>query len=312
MKPQQFTYTVAVLHYNAPEMLARMLSSIPERDDLEVVVVDDCSSPDNVERIKALRHRNMSLVLTPENHGAGYERNVGLDHARGRWLIAADCDDIFATGAFDVLDRYASRDDLDYICYCVSCLDGDTLKPTGHRLRSDNSVRAFLKEKNPEAIRLFKFWNTEVWNKMMSVDFLRRNNLRWEECCINIDVLFTFRLALAAKRYMAIPDELYHFVGDGNSITRKRRSIEREFGFYLQAQKRNGFFKRLGYGHPFYRPDWLYLPYMLKKRGVRETIEFYRLRRDRWSEVEEARELYVKYLDGVDLAHVLDIPDCAR
>lgn len=299
-----YTYTVTITHYNRPNLLKRMLDSIPERDDIQVVVVDDGSNEDTVNEVKTLQHKNLELVFMLENHGGGYARNVGLDHAKGKWLLAVDADDIFDSKAFDVLDKYANSD-YDYICYCVTCLDGDTLKPTGHHLRSDDSVRAFLKEKSKKNIKLFKFWNTEPWNKMVSLKFLHDNGIRWEPARINMDVAYTYQLSLKAKKIKAIPNELYHFVGDSNSVTRKKRSIEREFNFYLAAQKRNGFFKKLGFGYPFYRYDILYVPYLLKKRGLKETIEFYKYRNQHWDEVLAARSAYLAYLKGVDKKRLL-------
>lgn len=303
----EYTYSITITHFNAPEMLARMLSSIPERDDIQIIVVDDCSKEENKEAIKKLQHKNLDIVFTPENRGAGYERNVGFERVKGKWLIACDCDDLFANGAFDVLDKYVTSD-YDYICYCVTCLD-EQLRPTGHQLRADNAVRNYIADRNnKENVKYFKFHNGEPWNKMVSVKFLRDNNIRWEDSRINVDVLFGYQVSLKAKNFIAIPDELYHFVGDNNSITRKKRSIEREFGFYLAAQKRNGFFKVLGYGYPFYRADILYLPYLLKKRGLKDTIAFFKYRKEHWDEVVEARKKFVPYLKGVDLDHVLDVP----
>lgn len=301
-----FTYTVTITHYNRPELLKRMLDSIPERDDIQVVVVDDGSDEDAVNEIKTFKHNNLELVLMPENHGGGYERNVGLEHAKGKWLLAVDADDIFDSSAFDVLDKYTDSD-YDYVCYCVTCLDGDTLKPTGHHLRSDDSVRAFLKKSSKRNIKLLKFWNTEPWNKMVSLKFLHDNSIRWEPVRINMDVAYTYQLSLKAKKIKIIPNELYHFVGDSNSVTRKTRSIEREFGFYIAAQKRNGFFGKLGYGWPFYKYDFLYLPYLLKKRGVKETFEFYKYRHLHWDEVLAARKAYLPLLEGVDKRYILDI-----
>lgn len=301
----KYNYSITITHYNSPDLLSRMLKSIPERDDIQVIVVDDASTEENKKKISKLSHRNLELIFTPENHGAGYERNVGFSYVKGKWLIACDCDDLFAKNAFDVLDRYIDSS-YDYICYCVTCLD-ENLNSTGHKLKADTAVRNYIADKsNKEHIKYFKFHNGEPWNKMISVKFLRENHIHWENCRINVDVLFSYQLVLKAKKYLAIPDELYHFVGDSNSITRKKRSIEREFGFYLAAQKRNGFFKILGYGYPFYRPDILYLPYLLKKRGVKDTIEFYKYRKLHWNEVLEARKKFVTYLEGIDLNHILD------
>lgn len=301
----QFTYSITITHYNASLLLERMLKSIPEREDIQVIVVDDNSKANEKVAIKQLKHKNMEMVFTPENHGAGYERNVGLSHVKGKWLIACDCDDMFADGAFDVLDQYVNSE-YDYICYCVDFLDNTTLKPNGKKLRSDTSVRNFINNNNEKTLKYFKFLNGEPWNKLISVRFINDNNICWEDCRINVDVLFSFLVALKAKKYLAIPNVLYHFVGDGNSITRKKRSIEREFEFYLAVQKRNGFFKVLGYGYPFYRSDFLYLPFLLVKRGVKDTIAFFKYRKAHCSDVLEARQKYIKYLDGVDISHILD------
>ena len=40
-----YVYSITITHYNNPEFLSRMLRSIPERDDIQVIVVDD-GSPD--------------------------------------------------------------------------------------------------------------------------------------------------------------------------------------------------------------------------------------------------------------------------
>lgn len=285
-------------------LLVRMLDSIPERDDIQVIVIDDASDEKVKQVLMKLNHKNLEVIYTQKNHGAGYERNIGLEHAKGKWLIAVDCDDQFAKGAFDVLDKYSDKD-YDYICYCVVCLDNESLEPTGRSLRSDNSVRKYLKNKTQKNIKRFKFMNTESWNKMVSLKFLRENNIYWESCRINVDVFYNYQIALKAKKYIAIPDELYYFIGDSGSITRKKRSIEREFEFYLAQQKRNGFFKILGYGYPFYRYDFLYFPFILKKHGIYKTFKFYNYRHKHWNEVIEARCKYVQILKGIDFHQLL-------
>ena len=79
-----YTYSITITHYNNPELLSRMLGSIPERDDIQIIVVDDASTEENKAKLAKLQHKNMEVVYTPDNHGAGYERNVGFDHAVGR------------------------------------------------------------------------------------------------------------------------------------------------------------------------------------------------------------------------------------
>ena len=290
----RFTYSIVIPHYNAPTLLARMLSSIPERDDIQIIVVDDGSTNDAKEKISALVHKNLTIEYLPENHGGGYARNVGFSEVEGKWFIGCDADDFFSEGAFDVLDKYKDEK-LDYLCYCIKVVDEKTLERR-KTVRSDISVRRFLESKTIQTLNLFKYRNYEPWNKMISVQFMKNNHIHWENCRINIDVMFSLQVGLYGNNFIAIPDELYNLVFTENSITRKKKSIEREFNFYLQVQKRNSIYKALKLRYPFYRPDWMYLPFLLKKRGLKDTLAFYKYKRDHREEVVQARLAYLPLL----------------
>lgn len=82
-----------------------------ERDDLEVIVVDDCS-PDQ-SALDTIRERwpRVRWLSTPENSAAGVARNVGIEAAQGRWLLFADSDDKFLPNAFDTFDRVLLDED---------------------------------------------------------------------------------------------------------------------------------------------------------------------------------------------------------
>lgn len=44
-----YKYSIIIPHYNIPELLQRCLDSIPERDDVQVIVVDDNSDSSKVD-----------------------------------------------------------------------------------------------------------------------------------------------------------------------------------------------------------------------------------------------------------------------
>lgn len=290
-----YLYSISIPHYNSPLLLRRMLKSIPEREDIQVIIVDDGSKKECVEEIKTLKHRNLELLLLDKNKGGGYARNVGLQHATGKWFISVDADDYFSEEAFDVFDQYKDED-IDCLGFCVQCVDSVTGIVT-RELVANHNVSQFLKKKSRRTENLLRFHNLEAWNKLVSMEFIRKNGICFENCRINIDVLYSILIGLKAVRYNVIPNQLYYFTENPNSITHKKRTVEREFQFYLQVQKRNGFYKAIGLTHPpFYRADYLYVPFMLKKRGLMDTIEFFRLWWNRREERKEARKAYLKYL----------------
>ena len=45
----RFKYSIIIPHKNTPALLVRCVASIPKRDDLQIVVVDDNSDPSIVD-----------------------------------------------------------------------------------------------------------------------------------------------------------------------------------------------------------------------------------------------------------------------
>ncbi len=86
--------TAIVPHYNRPDMLRDAVLSIARqtvRPD-EILIVDDCSTPANQERIKDLSSL-ARIIRTPQNSGLAGARNFGAQHASGEWLAFLDDDD---------------------------------------------------------------------------------------------------------------------------------------------------------------------------------------------------------------------------
>lgn len=94
-------YSIIIPHKDIPDLLKRCLDSIPQREDIETIVVDDGSAAAPV-----LTRDDVILIALPENHGAGHARNVGLNHAHGKWILFIDADDFFFPDAFETLDKY--------------------------------------------------------------------------------------------------------------------------------------------------------------------------------------------------------------
>lgn len=49
MNMSNYRYTIIIPHKNIPMLLQRMLDSIPQREDLQVIIVDDNSDPQAVD-----------------------------------------------------------------------------------------------------------------------------------------------------------------------------------------------------------------------------------------------------------------------
>ena len=105
-------FSVIIPHREIPDLLMRCLKSIPISEDIQVIVVDDNSPDANtyLERYSELSRQHLEFIRTTKGGGAGYARNIGLDHAKGKWLLFADADDFFVEDMYDIISSNADSE----------------------------------------------------------------------------------------------------------------------------------------------------------------------------------------------------------
>ena len=101
-----YNYSFIIPHKNCPDLLQRCVDSIPERDDVQVIVVDDKSDEGKKPALKHRKNLQVIFLDVSQSKGAGRARNVGLEHAKGKWLLFADADDYYVEGFINILDHY--------------------------------------------------------------------------------------------------------------------------------------------------------------------------------------------------------------
>ena len=86
--------------YNDKENLEYALFSIQKQNannDIEVIIIDDCSDCDYREEIKRFQLQGMDIksLRNDKNVGAGVSRQRGIEHATGEYIAFLDSDDCY-------------------------------------------------------------------------------------------------------------------------------------------------------------------------------------------------------------------------
>jgi hypothetical protein len=101
--------SVVITTFNTGRYLPETLESVfaQSHPDLEVIVVDDGSTDDSVERARAFGDR--VRVITRAHEGLGPARNAGIEVATGDYLAFLDSDDLWERDALAVQVAVATR-----------------------------------------------------------------------------------------------------------------------------------------------------------------------------------------------------------
>lgn len=205
-------YSIIIPHKNTPTLLQRCLDSIPRREDIQIIVIDDNSDPTKVDfsHFPGLGSSHVEVYLTKEGKGAGYARNIGLKHAKGKWLFFVDADDFLASNFFKKVDQFASSDS-DIVYFRLA--DAEYLPSVSVDLRDiidltrANDYNKSLKRDN----RFLAIEHYVPVGKMINHHCVEVNQLLFDEVPCANDVMFFTKLAFCIKK-VEISDEYIYCI----------------------------------------------------------------------------------------------------
>ena len=212
------TFSIIIPHYDIPDLLMRCLKSIPVSEDIQVIVVDD-NSPDAdtyLEKYPELSRSYLEFIRAQKNGGAGYARNIGLDHAKGKWLLFADADDFFVGNMYDIINTHVDSD-ADVIYFQKRAVYSDDINRKSPRSGYlDRIMDIYLKTGDEVPVRTR--YNVP-WGKMIKKSLVENHHIRFEEIKYSNDILFSVHVGCLAKKIEAIDTVLYVVTSHEGSAT---------------------------------------------------------------------------------------------
>lgn len=100
--------TVVIPTKDRPAMLPRAVASVLDQaSDVEIIVIDDGSSPESADAIRAFcgADKRVRLLRNASAQGAPHARNQGLAESRGRYWATLDDDNVWLPGKWDAQAR---------------------------------------------------------------------------------------------------------------------------------------------------------------------------------------------------------------
>lgn len=220
----KYVYTIIIPHYNIPKLLKRCLLSLPKRDDLQIVVVDDKSSDENIAFLRGLENEfdYVHFVYSDINGGGGRARNIGLSFAEGKYLFFADADDFFNYCIGEVLDEYRETD-YDVVFFNASHIDTNTYLPTTRITTLQIALNLYDKTGD---MSFLKYLFGEPWCKLVRKEIVDKNNISFEEIIVHNDTKFSYMVGFYAQK-VKFDNRAVYCLADRSGSVSKRLSDEK-------------------------------------------------------------------------------------
>lgn len=205
--------------YNGGKYISACLKSLYAQDvqerEYEIIVVDDCSS--RVEDVALLEkyaseHSSIRIIHNKRNLRCGGSRNEGLLQAKGEYVWFVDQDDYIKPNCLGRVVKLCDENQLDMLYFDYRDVSDDMSLNQKHNVVTKVSdVKSGLDYINDDCHG--DFWHsgydTNVWHSIFRRNFMIENKIFSPEVSYCEDLIVSQHAIIAAKRFMAIPDDYY-------------------------------------------------------------------------------------------------------
>lgn len=216
--------SVIVPVYNTIDYLEEALDAVRMQFDshqLEIIAVDDGSTDGSGELLDRIAERESRLRVLhqPNSGGPSQPRNLGLDHATGRYVYFADADDVLAPDALSDMSRVADEQGSDVVLGRMGGLNGRGV-----------SLRPFRKTELDADVLESHAWDTLAPSKLFRRSLIESLGVRFPtDQWVGEDQPFTATMYFNARKISVLSDRVYVYLRrreDSGNLTSRRQSLQ--------------------------------------------------------------------------------------
>jgi len=196
--------------------ISRLLNSIDDFEGVEIIVINDHSDSiiGLIEKIGNPRLRYFEQV--EGRRWAGAARNLGLQYAKGEYLLFADSDDSFCSDWYGHVSKYFELD-YDLIYFSPDAVvDGGGSKPVRHL--GYKELISFFLELPTDLIR-YRFH--VPWSKLIRRSLVVECGIQFDEVVASNDVMFSLKVGYFAKTIQVDSSSIYCVTESADSLTKQ-------------------------------------------------------------------------------------------
>ena len=222
--------------YNSEKYILDCLNSLNLQTfkDFEAIFINDGSTDNTLQIMEEYQKTHKWLkIITIENHGQGYCRNLGLTKAKGEYVLFIDSDDAISINALEKSHNLIEKDKSDFCLFTWSKF----------RDKDENDIKVKLNKKflkqslleGDECVSLLKISPYYTVNNLYRRNFLINNDVKYAEGYIYEDVPFWVKAVTNAKKISILNEKLYIIRVNQSSTTNTNFQTDKHSKSFIKA-----------------------------------------------------------------------------
>lgn len=211
-------YSIIIPHKNTPDLLQYCLDSIPVRDDVQVIVVDDNSDSDKVdfEHFPQWKGEDYEYYLTKKSGGTGFAENVGIGYAKGKWLVFVGADDYLLSSASEIFDEEKDTE-ADMVYFRPTAVSLEDRSSFSKRADQYNYIiDRYLASGDEMELRCRYF---SICGRLIRREMIMEKDIRFDEIRYSNDNLFAVKIGVCAGKIEVRDKKLYCITESDHTLT---------------------------------------------------------------------------------------------
>jgi len=222
-------FSILMANYNNSKFIADAISSVISQtyDKWELIIVDDCSTDDSIEKIKLFLNDNrIKLIKNKNNLGYGGTLKIAADNAKNPILGILDADDKLHEKALETMRKvYQDNPEYGFIYSTMWNCDKDL-----RNCRLNTKIGEIIPEKsfifNPK-ISHFKTFLLEAYNKTKGFEINQKRS-------VDKDIIYKLE---EVTKFKFVNEPLYYYRHHETGISQGKNKYQARIFHYIAKCK---------------------------------------------------------------------------
>jgi glycosyltransferase involved in cell wall biosynthesis len=227
--------TIIIPVYNSNSRIQSCLESIINNKykNLEIIIIDDGSTDGSREIFLKYSNRFsfINIIYNNNNMGPSHARNLGIDNAKGKYIMFVDSDDQICVGAINKMVSQFNKE-LIQLCVCDFTIGDRFIKKfifeRSKIIEKENIINHVKRYLNKsDGYNIFSY----IWGKVYLKKIIQKNQIRFDENSrIYEDIKFNFNYLVHVNKIFYCRKKLYKKSG-GESVMTAQAFASSVFSF---------------------------------------------------------------------------------